>query len=170
MTKEIEIIELQKKKELYGLLLGARYIGSGKTSSCFLLKDGSVLKVYKNSYKKRELFERRSMLKHVRLLSTLKNESYITPELIFTCEKEVIAYKTEYRHAKTLAKVSSSTKIKDMLLHLDKLIEDTYLIGERKFRLGDLHDKNILFNGFYYMIDLDFGKEENIEEINKYNV
>ncbi len=110
------------------------------------------------------------MIEHVCLLSTLKNESYITPELIFTCEKEVIAYKTEYRHAKTLAKVSSSTKIKDMLLHLDKLIEDTYVVGEKKFRLGDLHDKNILFNNFYYMIDLDFGKEENIEEINKYNV
>lgn len=172
MTREIEIIELQKKRNLYTLLLGATYIGAGKTSCCFLLKNGSVLKIYKNSSKKRELFQNRSMLEHIVLLSELKNESYITPKVVFTYLNEVIAYKTEYRPAKTLAKVNLLTKIQDFLLCLDKLIEDTYLIGEKNFRLKDLHDKNILFNGHYYIIDLDFGKKEEgaKENINRYNI
>ncbi len=171
MTNEIEIINLQKKTDIYKLLFGATYIGAGKTSCCFLLKDGSVLKIYKNSSEKRELFQTRSMLEHIVLLSELKNESYITPKVVFTFQNEVIAYKIEYRPAKTLAKVNLLTKVQDFLLYLDKLIEDTYLIGENNFRLKDLHDKNILFNGYYYIIDLDFGKkEETKENINRYNI
>lgn len=172
--ENIEIISLTSKKDLFKLLIKcqAKYVGHGKTSCCFLLKDGTILKIYKETRAKKELFDRFSMLEHIKLLGTLKNDSYITPEVIFVCNGEVVAYKTEYRNAKTLAKINPNTRISDFLANLEKLIEDTYLIGEKNFRLVDLHNRNILFNTFFYIIDLDFGytQESSIDKVNMINI
>ncbi len=170
----IQTINLLSKKDIFRLLIDghAKYIGQGRTACCFLLKDGTVLKIYKETRIKRELFELYPMLEQVKLLSNLKNGSYIAPEVVFVYENEVIAYKTEYKNAKTLAKIKPYTMVSTILVNLEKLIEDTCLIGEKKFRLGDLHGKNILFNDFFYMIDLDFGHtiEESIENVNIINI
>lgn len=174
MTKEngIEIIKLTNKTDLYKLLIGARYVDAGNTSRCFLLKDGKVLKIYKERKEKRNLFKKYNMLEHILLLSTLKNDSYIAPTSVYTYQNEVVAYTIEYHHANTLAKLNPNTKIEEVLKNLDKLIEDTYKIGDKKFRLYDLHDKNILFSLYFYIIDLDFGeiKDKSVEDINKYNI
>lgn len=172
---KIEVIYLQQKEDLLKILVKERaiYIGSGETGSCFLLKDKTVLKIYNETDKKRDLFQLNyPMLEHIKLLSTLKNESYITPEVVFVCNGEVVAYKAEYRNAKTLEKIKFNMRIQAVLANLDKFIEDTYLIGEKNFRLQDSHNRNILFNYYFYMIDLDFGYnlEESIDQINKFNI
>lgn len=149
--ENIEIINLSSKKDLFKLLIKgqAKYIGHGNTSCCFLLRNGNILKIYIYTKDKRRLFDSFSMLEHIKLLSTLKNDSYISPEVEYICNGEVVAYETEYRNAKTLAKINPNTRILDFLANLEKLIEDTYLIGEKSFYLINLHNRNILFNAFF---------------------
>lgn len=170
---EIEIIKLNKRSDLFSLLVygKAKYIGSGATSNCFLLSDGTVLKIYKETKKKKKLFSYYSMLEHIKLLSTLKNESYITPIAVYMLDDEVVAYKAQYKKAKTLERINPNTKISSVLENLDYLMEDTYLISDKHFLLKDLHDRNMLFNGYFYIIDLDFGhiEENDTESINRSN-
>lgn len=170
----IQVINLTAKKDLWKLLIKekGKYIGHGKTSCCFLLKDGTVLKIYRETLYKKNLFSCYPMLGHIKFLSTLKNDSYVTPELVFVCEGEVVGYKTEYKNAKTLAKINMNMEVGYLLDNLEKLIEDTYLVSGKCFILGDLHAKNMLFNKYFSVIDLDFGsfKKQDINSINRVNV
>lgn len=161
---KIEIIRLTNKQDLVKLLIGAKFIGQGKTSRCFLLRNGLLLKIYKNSYTKKELFSRYSMQEHITYLSTLKNGSIIAPDILFIYKEEVVAYITNYKKAKTLKYIDRQTQVVNLLKNLDILMEDVFSLGREHFILGDLHDKNILYNGYYYIIDLDFGYKAKKEE------
>lgn len=154
-------------------LYGSRIIGVGTTAVCFLMSDNRVLKVYRNTYLKRQLFELKNMKEHLKLLNKITNDSYIGPDEVLLKNNEVIAYIYPYINSKTLSKISNGVTIYDLCENFDKLIDDTEKVSNYSFRLGDLHSKNILFNLYYHLIDLDKGyieKDKDKSEINRENI
>ncbi len=159
ITKEnnFTTVTLNSRLELFYLLKNAQFVGYGKTSFCVRISNGLLLKIYRNTKYREDLFNRFDMKEHILELSTLKNDSYVTPNGMLKMKEEVLGYFTEYKHAYTIEKIKLKTTLEFLLANLEKLIEDTYKISEKHFLLGDVHNRNILFNGYYYVIDLDFG-------------
>ena len=150
----MEIIEI---KDVLKLVLNSKFIGYGSTCFCFLMPNGDVLKLFRDTYNKNKLFLSRKMPDHLYLLNTLNNDSYRGPEKIFMRDNLIIGYSYKYIHAKTLANIKKNISTNEIVKSLDKLIEDTYLISDKRFLLGDLHDKNILYQKVFSIIDLDYG-------------
>ena len=160
-------------KSISTYLTNSRLIGVGTTAVCFLMKNGNVLKLYLNTYNKRRLFYVNDMTEHLILLNSISNDSYIGPEEVLIKNGECIGYIYPYVHSKTLSSIDRNKSIYDVTKSFDKLIEDTKKVSNQSFRLGDLHDKNILFNHTYSIIDLDKGFIEDrldIENIHSANM
>lgn len=165
----MEIIEVSSIKKL---LRGSKIIGIGTTAVCFLLKNGDVLKVFFDTHRKRELFYYRDIIEHLTYLSTLGNEHFIAPKTILTKENEVIAYIMPYRKAKTIKHFNKDIRLNEIKNSYEKLVQYTIPLCEKRLRLADLHDKNILFSDDFYVIDLDNGLYEeyySIDDLIKYN-
>ncbi|MCI9279757.1 MAG: hypothetical protein HFJ02_03040 [Bacilli bacterium] len=156
-NNQFTTINLDSKMELFQLLKRSQFIGYGKTSYCFKLPNGLLLKIYRQTNKRNELFNQFDMKEHILNLSTLNNDTFIAPKGIILYQKGVLGYLMDYKRAHTVEKISLDTKVESLMTHIEKLIEDTYLISSKNFLLGDVHNRNILFNGYYYVIDLDFG-------------
>ena len=159
-------------------LKGARYISIGTTAICFLMPNGRVLKLFVNTYRKQQLFKLYpNIVDHLDEISEIKNDSYIPPEEVLIKNNVCVGYIYDYIKAKELKHIKLNTKINDLIDAYSKLEEDTHKISDKKFKLYDLHDKNILFNGNYKIIDLDRGHffnevsdkiyNFNIQKINK---
>lgn len=163
-------------------LKGSRFIGIGYTAMCFLMNNGKVFKLYIETFSKKNLFECISNpIEHFSKINEIKNETYIAPDELLLKNGKVIGYLYDYINGKTLRRLNYSL---DLLINsYDKLIEDTYKISEQGFDLFDVHDKNILFDNKFRIIDLDKGEykeygterifNSNMSEINKtiiYNV
>lgn len=147
---------------LYPYLKGSYPIGIGTTGICYLMKDKRVLKIFLNTCGTEYLFSKyENILDHFDQINTLKNDSYIVPEELLIKDKQCVAYIYDYIESRTLKYIKLNTKIDSLLYGYDKLYEDTKDISNKKFCLYDLHDKNILFNGNYKIIDLDKGTFEN---------
>lgn len=144
-------------KSILPYLIGSIPIGIGTTAICFLMPNGKVLKLYMNTYLKRELFYYHDMRKHLEFLNSISNDSYIGPEELLMKNNEVIGYIYTYINALELKRLRNNIKLNDVVKGYEKLYNDTLKISNNKFRLKDLHQKNILFNGNYYIIDLDKG-------------
>lgn len=144
-------------KNIRQLLLGARFIGYGTNSVCFLLKNQNVLKVYYNSYSTRELFRLFDMKEHLIEISKIGNKSYTVPRIIYTNNDKVIAYEYDYIKSKTLKKAKKNIFLDELIDSLDLLYEDTKLVSSFGFKNCDVHSENILFKEKYYIIDLDKG-------------
>lgn len=135
-------------------------IGRGTTAVCYLMKDGNVLKIFKdtfNTYSLKKIFP--DLIDHFEKLNNIKNGSYISPDELLVLNGEVIAYIYKYVNAKTFKKVSPLMPLDQMFLSdgYKKLKEDTLEVSENGFELFDTHDENILFDGVnFYNIDLDF--------------
>lgn len=141
-------------------ILKSKYIGAGFTAKCFLLKDGRLLKLYhKDSYNKYMIFRRHNnMIDFLCELSKIKNDTFIGPNgILINEQEEVIGYFMDYKRASTLKKIDKHVNIHDIISALPKLEEDTLKISESKYRIFDMHLRNILFNNQFYIIDLDGG-------------
>lgn len=153
-------------------LIGAKLIGIGTTAICFLMQNGQVIKIYLDTYHKRDLFNRREMFSHLEYLNSLNSEYYIAPIEMLVKDGKVIAYIMDFVPGKTLKRLSKKTKLTEVIGALKRLEEATYKVTEAKFRLGDLHDRNIIYNGELVVIDLDNGyltdnyKENNLMNYN----
>ena len=150
-------MKITEVKNIDKYLLPSRVIGLGTTAICFKMKDGNVLKHYVDTYNKRRLFNGKDMLPFLKNISCLSNDTYIAPKEILVKDKEVIGYIYPYVKAKTLHSSIRNIKIFDILNHYKELLTDTREISNKHFRLGDLHDRNILYNGRLRVIDLDLG-------------
>lgn len=151
-------MKITEIKSILPYLVGAIPIGIGTTAICFLMPNGKVLKLYRNTYLKRELFYYNDMKQHLNFLNSISNDSYIGPEELLMKNDEVIGYIYTYINALELKRLRNNIKLNDIVKGYEKLYSDTISISNNKFRLKDLHQKNILFNGNYYVIDLDKGK------------
>lgn len=160
-------------KSISTYLKNSRLIGVGTTAVCFLMENGNVLKLYLNTYNKRKLFYVNDMTEHLSLLNSISNDSYIGPQEVLIKNGECIGYIYPYVYSKTLSSIDRNKSIYDITKSFDKLIEDTKKVSYKSFRLGDLHDKNILFNYTYSVIDLDKGYIEDrldIQDIQSANM
>ena len=151
---------------LYQYLKGSHIIGIGTTAVCYLMKDKRVLKLFINTANKKYLFDKYdNVVDHFEKINDLKNSTYIVPEEVLIKDKKCIGYIYGYINSKTLKNIRLNTKIDALIYGYDNLYEDTKEISSKKFHLFDVHDRNILFNGNYNIIDLDKGTfEDNISE------
>ena len=149
----MEIIEVEKVKPY---ILNSFPIGMGMSAICFKNKDKKVVKIFKKNDNTSELIKNKSFLEKMIKIGELSNDTYIGPDTILTYEGEVIGYLYPYVDSKLLMDVSDKTKLSELFMHYDKLLSDTKLISDAGLRLEDLHRKNILFNGYYHVIDLDW--------------
>lgn len=157
------------------LRVNTKYLAKGSTARCYRTKDGKVLKQFRNTYRARTLFRLNDDIEgHFNRLSELNNDTYVGPEvLIKSLEDRIVAYYMEYRNARTIKKFRSNIRLYDLINPYRKLIVDTKVISEARFRLQDLHTENILFNGLFHVIDLDHGRFDEYhteEDILKYNM
>ena len=151
---------IEKVVDARKYLLSSKYIGMGFTAKCFLLKDGRLLKLYhKDSYNKYMTFKRHDdMIGFLNKLSKISNDTFIGPNgVLINEQEEVIGYFMDYKKAATLKKINRYVNIQEIISALPKLEEDTLQINESKYRIFDMHLRNILFNNKFYIIDLDGG-------------
>ena len=147
------------------------FIGKGTTAYCYLRPNNDVVKIYRNNSYTKELFSRVDMLQRLTDIDGIQNDTYVGPETILIKDGIVVGYVFPYVDAKTLHTVSLRTTLFDLFNNIDTLIDDTKDISDKGFRLYDVHNKNILFDGNYYVIDLDKGKlVEDSSNIFKYNM
>ena len=166
-------MEIVRINSVYELLFGAKLIGYGTTAICFLLRDNTVLKLFINTHHKRSLFKFRDIVEHLSSLEKLNNETYVAPRKLVMIGDEVVAYIMDYRKAKTMKRISNSVRVNDLLMSYPKLLEDTRSVSLSHFRISDMHDKNILFNGDYHVIDLDNGsfiEDYKVDDLTRYNM
>lgn len=152
-------------------------IGIGTSAVCFLMRDGNIIKIYRESFLKKELFYNYDMKEHLTSINLLNNDSYIGPHELLIKDDKVVAYIYPFVKAKVIKKIDNNLQSENILKGYDKIYKDTKTISNQGFLLNDLHYKNILFNGNYYIIDLDKGKfleqeytdifRKNITNINK---
>jgi len=162
--EKIEIDRLSK------FLINAQYVGMGTTAICFR-KNEKCIKIFRNTWRKKALFYYHDMLIHLEELNSLNNESFLVPEKILSLQGEIIGYIAPYKKSRTFARIKKQTKIKDLMKALEKLIQDTDKISNQLFQLQDIHNKNILYNGQFFIIDLDFTNRSviNLTKIIQYN-
>lgn len=104
------------------------------------------------------------MVRHLEFLEEMTNNTFIGPEKIIMCHNQVVGYTYPYVKASTLAKISPSTKVKNLFPAIEKLIQDADDVSKKSLDIGDLHDKNILFQNMFSIIDLDDGKKSIYDE------
>ena len=156
------------KKEL---LQDAFPIGRGTTAICYLRSDGYIFKRFIDTYLTYEMFNKHDMKEKFELINRIQNDSFIGPDILVMQDNKIVGYLYPYINANTFGSVSSSTTLFDLYKNIDKLVEDTIEISKHGFVLGDLHKKNVLFDGDYYVIDLDKGyKLDNIDYVTNLNL
>ena len=142
-------MKITEVKDLSKYLIGAFPFGVGTTAICFLMPNKKVLKMY---YKE-EI--RQTLMKKIDLLEKSGNESFIAPEELLIKDNKCIAQIYDYVDAPTLSSIKRKYSVSDILIAYDKLVEDIKRISDNRILLADLHEKNILFDGAFYIIDLD---------------
>ena len=157
----MEIIEIDS---VYKYLKDSIFIGRGTTAYCFLKPDNTVVKIYNHSSSTAAMFSKVDMVQRLNNIHNIQNDTYIGPEKLIMKNGELIGYIYPYIDAPTLQNTSLKTTIFDLYKDCPKLIEDTKKISDLGFRLYDVHHKNILFNGNYYVIDLDKGRINDIQD------
>ena len=148
-------------KTLLPQLVGSIPIGIGTTAICFLKPSDKVLKIFYNSSSTKKLFDSYNMQEHLEFLSTLGNETYCCPQDIYVKDGKVLGYSYPYIYMKTIDKMPAYTTYLNIISDYRTLLHNTRKISEKKFRLYDVHQKNVLFGKIYRIIDIDKG---NIEE------
>lgn len=143
-------MEITQIQSLHDYLKGSKIIGMGTSAICFLMPNGKVLKIY---YEKAF---RKYIAANMHMFSDIGNDTFIAPELLLFKDELCLAQIYQYTPGKTFKNIDKYT-IKDILIGYKKLFEDTKKISEKSFVLCDIHDRNILFNGEFKIIDLDRG-------------
>ena len=153
-------------------------VGIGTTAICFLTKDNKVLKLYLNTSNRRAIFNNYdSFIEHMSEVGKYANDTYIAPDELLVQDGKCVAYLYPYIQGRTLKHINLFTKVDTLFLeNYSKLEEDTQKFSESGFLQDDLHEKNIVYNGSYHIIDLDVTPnlvadvdlyETNMQKINK---
>lgn len=152
----MEIVEVNNIKAYTSLF---KYVSKGTTAKCYRYDDDKIIKVYRDTPRKKALFDRRNMFELLEYLGDIKNDSYLGTEKIFTTNGNIVAYSMPYAKGRTLMNMDRSVSIPVLLEQLKKLRLDTYKVMELEYRIQDMHDRNIIYSkedGFK-VIDLDGG-------------
>jgi len=149
------------------ILKGSIYVSSGTTAHCFKLKDGRLIKLYRDTYRKRLLFQHNDMFELLEYTSNISNDSYIGADEIITSNGEVVAYIMPYIKGRTLGRMNRKNTVKTVLEQYKTLLEDTYKVSEEKYTIKDMHDRNIIYSPVdgFKVIDLDGGKKSRLDNM-----
>ena len=141
-----------------------KILGIGTLGICFLLPEGKVLKIFFNKNRVDELKERHGdLITHFNYINSVGNETFMVPEKLLMRNGEVVGYIASYGLGRQIAHFRHQTKVNNLIEAYEPLTKDTKKISEKKFRLHDVHDGNILYNELlnsFCCIDLDKGYQE----------
>lgn len=160
---------------IFKILSGARFIGCGTTGFCFLLPDNKVIKLYYESVRKRELFDMHgiNLIRFFEYLNTFNNDTFYGPIELLMNGDRVIGYIKNLSYGKTINHMSGRITIDDFENMIDTLIKDVKLVSKRNLRIGDMHQRNIMYNSAFSIIDLDdsyFCDRFSYDRLVKYNM
>lgn len=139
-------------------------LGSGQEGVCYLLDNGTVLKRLINKY----------YLDHALQFKDYNNSSFIFARGAGLVEDDVIALFMEYVRGQSLTQhVPVEQSLKELGLHLQKLVEDIKSLSTDGIYVNDFHCGNIIYdNQDFKIIDtLSYSilrsnyEQENIREI-----
>lgn len=131
-------------------------IGRGFYAECYMCKDGSVFKKFKNNWRAEKLLSSDRFEEVLSVLCSASSSSYIGPKKLVYKDEKLVGYIYEYVRGKELKEISSSTKVEDLFNGIDPLFEDIKRFTEVGIELYDTNYRNILLdNGSYHIIDLD---------------
>lgn len=136
-------------------------IGIGTSAICYKINNNMVAKLFYKSFCYDFFINEKQIQEKFELLSIISNDTFIGPEKIIVKDGVCVGYIYPYIEAKTLKRKSNIITVEQILKYYDKIEIDTKKISDKNFNLRDLHDKNILFNKKFSIIDLDRGGLEN---------
>ena len=161
----MEIIQFKKSDLLIGPSIP---LGSGKTANCFLTPNSDVLKIYKHNYEVDKLFKDGDFKLKLERLGSISNETFIGPSALLYTDDVLVGYTYKYCSAPTLYHAGNETSLTRLFINYDELLADIKKVSNNHLRIRDPHDKNILLDSNYHMIDLDhceFRDEEPVEDL-----
>ena len=104
------------------------------------------------------MFDLYDMREKLKKFDSISNFSFITPTELIIKDNELIGYIYNTVKGNTLKSViNSNIRVFDLLKNFDILIKDVKMVSENNFVMQDLHSKNIIYNDYYSIIDLDQG-------------
>ncbi len=125
------------KENLYGI----KSIGEGAFGTCYLTKDGKVIKIFHRNHVRFE--------NDIKKLSTLNNGSYVFPqELLYYPIVEsgyLIGYIMEYVKGNELYNLFPSTDMNKLLAAICILEKDTDRLSEEHIQIKDMKGGNTLY-------------------------
>lgn len=134
-----------------------KYVGSGRTAKCYLTEEDDILKIYRKLIINKKL-KKCISLEEIIKLNKLDSINVVAPSEIILKNDKFIGYKTRYIDAKPISHLKNDVKIKEIVEARKKFMENIYHIGNNyNFSFLDVHDDNILYDGNFYIIDLDLG-------------
>ncbi|MBR1376707.1 MAG: hypothetical protein IJ565_02725 [Bacilli bacterium] len=136
-------------------ILNSLPIGVGTTAICFCLLDGRVFKYYINTRQTMLMFANPHFKAKLERISTITNDSYVGPQELLFIKGELKGYFYPYVEGKTLKSTRKDITLSELFRNYEKLLTDTIEVSKKGFTLYDLHDRNIIFNDYFNIIDLD---------------
>lgn len=147
--KSIEVSKLD-------LFMSSFYpIGFGSSARLYLTHNLDVLKIFKNNFEGQWIKSNPDYIDKFCKISELANGSFIGPEQLIYSGGKFVGYTYHFVNAPTLSKLDKGITLSGLFANYDKLAINTRLISNEHFLLSDMHSKNILFDGNFYIIDLD---------------
>ena len=126
--------------------------GEGSNSTCYLLNDDKVLKIYHSDILDYNVVYEENLAP----LLEIKNGTFIFPERMFTNDEGIVTgYISPCIKGETLVDSSDSPLIKDFVEQIDSVYQDILSISKKGVFTCEMGAKNIIFNGKFYIIDTD---------------
>lgn len=157
-------MEEMEIKNLKINFLTLKILGIGTLGICFLLPEGKVLKIFFNRHRVAELKDRHGeLIPHFNFINSVGNETFMVPEKLLMRKGEVVGYIASYGYGRQIAHFRRDLRVNTLIEAYEPLINDTKKISEKKFRLHDVHDGNVLYDEIlnrFCCIDLDKGYKD----------
>ena len=146
----------------------------GTTAFVYKISNDEVLKVYRDTLRKKAIFSARDMNDILNRLSFIKLDSFITPNDIYIDEEEnILGYSMNLVKGYKSNRINSMIKLREVVKAVKKLDEDNRILSKNKYLIRDLHEKNMVYDmDGYKVFDLDggyFNLEENSDTLYKIN-
>ena len=139
------LVECKSKSELNDLYKDGKLIGRGTTAKVYL-KNDQAIKVYRNTSRKRYVFNEFDMKTHLDELSEVKVKNIWTPNDIYIYEDEVKAITLDYIEGKTIKKEIPDVSLKLFLDYLKELKDNLRKLSEHKIWVVDFYCGNAIVN------------------------
>ncbi len=131
----------------------------GTTASVYKMNNNEVLKVYRDTFRKRAIFSARDMNEILTRLSNIKLSSFVTPNDIYIDNNDnILGYSMDLVSGSKSNRIDPIIELKEIIKAVKKLDKDNKLLSEEKYLIRDLHERNMFYNiNGYKVFDLDGG-------------